>query len=140
MTSAATAPAKQVAIVTKDELAEIVEYQAKLAKAKKVVSDTEKEVKFRLLRLAETALGIKTEAELKELAPEQVQRIFAKRLTKGDWKLERGAPVFMFSKTNEGRYPSWAQLYAQELGETSVAKIKAETPVTYSYCVEVTAQ
>jgi hypothetical protein len=131
---------KQTVIVTKDELAEIAEWESALAKAKKKVSDAEKEVRFRRIQLAEKVLGVNSEDELKELAPSQVLSRYHKRLDAGDWKLERGAPSFAFSKTNEGRYPSWGKLFIDEMGETAAAKIKAETPLTYSYCVEVAAE
>ena len=132
-----TAAAKQTAVVTTLELTEIAEWERKYAKAKKAVSDAEKEVKFRRLALAEKVLGVKAEEDMKELTPGQVQSKFSKRLEAGDWRPERGAPEFTFLKTNEGRYPSWAQLFAAEMGETAAARIKAETPVVYSYAVEV---
>jgi len=133
-----TAAAKQTALVTKDELLELAEWERKSADAKKKASAAEKELKFRRLALAEKVLGVKSEDDLKALTPAQVEGRLSKRLDAGDWKPERGAPAFAFSKTNEGRYPSWSQLYIEELGETAAARVRAETPVTYSYCVEVT--
>ncbi len=135
MTATAAKPAP--ALVTKDELLEIAEWKRKLAKATKAASDAEKEVKYRTLALAEKVLGVKTEEELKSLTPAQVGKLHSERALEGLFKSERGAPGFVFSKTNEGRYPSWAKLFAQELGETAAARIKAETPLTYSYAVEV---
>jgi hypothetical protein len=135
-----TAAAKQTVLVTKDELFELSKLESDYAKAKKKVSDTEKELKFQRIRLAEKVLGVKSEDELKELSPEQVQKRTVKRLEAGDWKLERGAPIFAFKKTNEGRYPSWSQLYIEELGEPAAAQVRTETPVSYSYCVEVSRQ
>jgi hypothetical protein len=135
-----TAAAKQTLLVTADELTEIADWERKYAKAKKAASDAEKEVKFRRLALAEKVLGIKTEDELKALTPDQVQKRFSKRLESGDWRPERGAPEFSFTKSSEGRYPAWAQLFASELGETAAARIKTETPVVYSYAVEVSTQ
>jgi nucleotidyltransferase/DNA polymerase involved in DNA repair len=133
-----TAAAKlDTLIVTKDELTEIAEWERKFADAKKKASAAEKEVKFRLLALAEKVLGVKTEADLKALTPDQVQKKFSKRLGSGDWRLAANAPGFSFSKTNEGRYPAWSQLFVEEMGETAAARIKAETPLSYSYCVEV---
>lgn len=125
------------AIVTKDELLELADWERKCADAKKKASAAEKELEFRRLSLAERVLGVKSKDELKALSPEKVQKLFAQRLTAGDWRRERGAPVFAFVKTNEGRYPAWSQLYIDELGETAAAQIKAETPLAYSYCVEV---
>ena len=133
-----TAAAKETAIVTKDELTEIAEWEKKFAKAKKDQASAEKEVKFRRMKLAEKVLGVKTEDELKELTPEQVTKRLNKRLEAGDWKAERGAPEFSFINTSHGRYPSWAQLYAGKLGETAVKEISANTPETYSYAVSVT--
>lgn len=136
MTTAAT---KQTALVTKDELFELAEWERKCADAKKKSSAAEKELKFRRMALAEKVLGVKSEDELKALPPEKVQKLYAQRLTSGDWKPERGAPVFVFSKTHEGRYPAWQKLYIQEMGETAAARISAETDPTYSYRVEVAA-
>jgi hypothetical protein len=134
MTSAAT---KTTLLVTKDELSELADWERKHAEAKKKVSTAEKELEFRRQALAEKVLGVKSKDELKKLSPKEVDRLGAKRLEAGDWKPERGAPAFTFSKTNEGRYPSWSQLYIDELGETAAARVRAETPVSYSYCVEV---
>jgi hypothetical protein len=136
MTSAAT---KTTLLVTKDELTELANWERKCAEAKKKVSTAEKELEFRRQALAEKVLGVKSKDELKKLSPKEVDRLGAKRLEAGDWKPERGAPAFTFSKTNEGRYPSWSQLYIDELGETAAARVRAETPTTYSYCVEVSA-
>ncbi len=135
MTSTATKTAP--AIVTKDELLELAEWERKYADAKKKVSAAEKELAFRRVALAEKVLGIKSADELKRLAPDKVQKLYAQRLTAGDWKPERGAPVFAFAKTNEGRYPAWSQLFVEEMGETAAARIRTETPLTYSYAVEV---
>jgi hypothetical protein len=123
--------------VSKDELLELAEWERKYADAKKKASIAEKELKFRRIQLAEKVLGVKSEDELKQLAPDKLLKLFTRRFGAGDWRPEKGAPDFSFSKTNEGRYPSWAQLYVEEMGETQANRIKAETPITYSYCVEV---
>lgn len=124
-------------VVTKDELTEIAEWERKFADAKKKQAAAEKEVKFRRMQLAEKVLGVKTEDELKALTPEQVRKRTINRLEAGDWKPERGAPIFAFKKTHQGSYPSWLNLYVGEHGQTAADKISAETPVTYSYAVEV---
>jgi len=132
-----TAAVKQTALVTKDELLELAEWERKCADAKKRVSAAEKELNFRRQSLAEKVLGLKSADELKKLSPVKVAKLQAERLAAGDWKPERGAPDFMFSKTSQGQYPSWKQIYIAELGETAAAGIAADTPITYSYCVEV---
>lgn len=128
---------KQTLIVTKDELTELAEWERKFSKAKKKASEAEKELNFRRQSLAEKVLGLKSSDELKKMAPEKVQKLLAQRFEDGDWKSERDAPDFSFSKTSQGCYPSWSQLYIEELGETAAAAIRANTPITYSYCVEV---
>lgn len=132
-----TAAAKQTALVSTVELTELADWERKHADAEKKASNAKKELKFRRLALAEKVLGVKSEDELKKLSPKEVEKLHTKRLEAGDWKPERGAPVFSFSKTNEGRYPSWSQLYVEELGETAAAEIRKNTPLTYSYSVEV---
>lgn len=132
-----TAAAKQTVIVTKDELMELADWERKYADAKKKATAAEKELKFRRQSLAEKVLGVNSADELKELTPEKVQKLFAQRLQAGDWKAERGAPGFVFANTHQGCYPSWSQLYIDEMGETAAARISAETPLTYSYRVEV---
>lgn len=134
-----TAAAKQTALVTKDELIALAELERKHADAKKKASAMEADLKFRRQSLAEKVLGINSADELKQLAPEKVLKLQARRLEAGDWKAERGAPEFLFSKTSQGRYPSWKDFYVKEFGETAAAQIQAETPITFSYCVEVTA-
>jgi hypothetical protein len=131
------AAAKQTALVTKDELLELAKREQEYAKAKKKQSAAEKEVKFRRLALAEKVLGVKTEDELKALTPEQVHKRTIHRLEAGDWKPDRGAPIFAFKKTHQGAYPSWLNLYIAEKGQTAADRISAETPLSYSYCVEV---
>jgi hypothetical protein len=125
------------ALVTKDELLELAAWENKYADAKKKVAVAEKELKFRRQALAEKVLGVKSTDELKELTPEQISKRQLKRLELGDWKPERGAPEFTFAETSHGRYPAWQKLYVGELGETAAAGVQARTPVTYSYCVEV---
>ena len=128
---------KQTAIVTKDELMELADWERKYAEAKKRATAAEKELNFRRQSLAEKVLGVKSSDELKQLSPKQVENRYAARLEAGDWKPERGAPGFTFLKTNQGSYPSWSQLYIKEFGETAAAEIRARTPITYSYTVEV---
>ena len=131
------AAAQTVAIVTKNELLELAEWERKYADAKKKAAAAEKELNFRRQALAEKVLGIKSGHELKELSPEKLLKLYARRLEAGDWKPERGAPSFAFVKTSQGQYPSWSQLFAEELGETAAQKVRSETPLTFSYCVEV---
>ena len=129
--------AKATVVVTKAELLELAEWEREYAKASKKIADAKKELEFRRLVLAEKVLGIKSADELKALTPEQITKKAAKRLENGEWEPGHGAPEFSFVKTNQGRYPAWSQLYAADLGFSAVARIKAETPVTYSYAVEV---
>jgi len=131
------APAREVAIVTKDELSEIFKLEAEYVKAKAKVSSLEKDLKFHRISLAEKVLGVKSEDDLKKLSPGQVEKLLAKRLDAGDWKPERGAPEFSFVKTSQGCYPAWAKLFVDELGETAAARIRSETPETFSYAVAV---
>jgi hypothetical protein len=137
MNAAATKLAKEVAVVTKSELLELAEWERKYADAKKKASAAEKELAFRRQALAEKTLGIATADELKQLSPEKLEKLLAKRFDAGDWKAERNAPVFAFVQTSSGRYPAWAKLFASKLGETAANRIKAETDLQYSYCVEV---
>jgi hypothetical protein len=137
MPSAAT---KQTLVVSVDELTELAEWERKYADAKKKASEAEKELNFRRQALAEKVLGVNSSEDLKKLPPEKVQKLYAQRLAAGDWKPERGAPVFAFAKTNQGCYPSWSQLFVEEMGETAAARVRSETPLTYSYRVEVATQ
>jgi len=131
------ATATQTAIVTKDELLELADWERKYADAKKKASAAEKELAFRRQQLAEKVLGVKSSDELKALSPEKLLRLHGRRLADGDWKPERGAPSFAFVKTSQGQYPAWSKLYIDELGETAAAEIRTKTPITFSYCVEV---
>ena len=134
---AAAQRAKETLIVTKDELSALAEWERKYADAKKKASLAEKELGYLRIALAEKVLGVKTADELKRLSPDQVEKKFRRRQADGDWKPERGAPEFSFVKTNQGCYPAWAQLFAEELGESAAQQIRSNTPVTYSYSVEV---
>lgn len=134
---AAAQSAKEIQIVTKDELSAIAEWERKYADAKKKASAAEKELGYLRIALAEKVLGVKTVDELKRLSPDQVEKKFRRRLADGDWKAERGAPEFSFVKTNQGCYPAWSQLFAEELGESAAQQIRSNTPITYSYAVEV---
>lgn len=137
MSTAATKTAKEVLVVTADELTAIAELEKKFAEAKAKATKAENQLKSLRIALAEKVLGVKTADELKHLNPDQVEKRFQKRLTDGDWKLERGAPEFSFVKTSEGRYPAWAQLYAMKLGESAAESVRVSTATTYSYAVEV---
>lgn len=129
--------AKDTLVVTKHELETLADLEQRYTRDKRDLAALEKEVQLARLTLAEKVLGVTSAEELKELSPEQVQKRYAKRLTNEDWRLASNAPAFVFRKTNEGRYPAWARLFIAELGETAAARIKADTPVSYSYCVEV---
>ena len=133
----ASAAKLETAVVTKIELTELADWERKYADAKKKQAAAEKEVKFRRLALAEKVLGIKTEDELKGLSPEQLLKLFQKRWEREEWKAERGAPEFKFKNTSHGSYPAWRKLFTAELGMPAAARISAETPITYSYAVEV---
>jgi hypothetical protein len=137
MTSTATKEAREVAVVTKAELVELREFEEDLAKFKKKASEAEKQVKFRRQAIVEKVLGLQSEAELKVLPLEKVQKLFARRQANGDWELGKGAPVFAFEQTHKGCYPAWKQLFIAELGETAANQIEAETDPTYSYRIEV---
>ena len=89
MTSAAIKTALASALVTKDELLELAEWERKHADAKKKTSLAEKELNFRRQALVEKVLGLSSSGELKELSPEQVQKLYSKRLTAGDWNGKR---------------------------------------------------
>lgn len=134
------AATKQTAVVTKDELVELADWERKFADAKKKASAAEKEVKFRRLSLAERVLGVNSEDELKELSPKTVEKRLAARFESGDWKPEKDAPSFSFVKSHQGSYPAWKDFYIKAFGATAAAKITAEAPITYSYAVEVASQ
>lgn len=139
MSAAGTQPAKETLLVTKAELLELADWERKHADAKKKASAAEKELSYRRIALAEKVLGVKTADELKRLTPDQVERKMRKRHADGEWDLGKGAPEFAFVKTNQGSYPAWAQLFAEELGEAAAQQIRSNTPIVYSYAVEVSA-
>jgi hypothetical protein len=124
-------------IVTKDELTELAQAETIYAFLAKKVADAERDVKIRRQQLAEKVLGIKSADELKELAPDKLLKLFEKRWERGDWKAERGAPEFSFVESSHARYPSWMNLYIAELGETAAARVRSETPISWSYKVAV---
>jgi hypothetical protein len=133
------AATKQTALVTKDELTELADWERKHSDATKRVTAAEKELKFRRQQLAEKVLGVKSSEDLKKLSPKQVEKRAADRLEAGDWKPERGAPEFQFVKTSQGSYPAWKQEFIKAQGETAANEIAANAPVVYSYSVEVSA-
>ena len=135
-----TSAAKPTALVTKDELAQLAYLERKYVEAKRKVSELELDLKPLRQQLAEKVLGIKSSEELKALSPKEIEKLYAKRLTAGDWKPERGSPAFVFRKTSEGRYPAWKQLFVGLQGEAAAAEIQSNTPPIYSYTVEVAAQ
>jgi hypothetical protein len=128
---------KVCVVVTKAELLELAEWETKYAERNKKVAEAKKEVEFRRQALAEKVLGVKSSEELKQIDPAKLAKLQAKRLVEGDWKVERGAPLFVFAKTSSGQYPAWKQIYTNEHGETAANKIAAEAPLVYSYKVEV---
>jgi hypothetical protein len=135
----ATAAKLAPVLVTKDELTEIADAEAKHAKLSTQAAEAEREVKRLRQQLAEKVLGVKTAEDLKSLTPEQMQKLFTRRWEKGEWKAERGAPEFSFVESSHGRYPSWHQLYIEELGESAAAQVSADTSISWSYKVAVAA-
>ena len=127
----------KVEIVTAAELTELADWEKKYAERKRLASQAEKEVASRRIALAEKVLGVKSSDELKAMPPRKVDKLYADRREAGEWKAERNAPSFCFTKTHEGRYPSWLDLFTQEMGETAAARVKADTPMSYSYSVQV---
>jgi hypothetical protein len=134
--SAAAKPQLKPALVTKAEILELARLEARHETAKKMASGAEKEVGAARLSLVEKVLGV-TGDELKKLDPAKVEKLFAQRMARGLWIEEKGCPLFRFVKTNEGRYPAWAALYVEEMGESAAARVKVETEPTYSYKVDV---
>jgi hypothetical protein len=133
-----TAAEKEIAIVTADELLELAEWEKKFAIAKQRASEAEGELKVRRQALAEKVLGIKSLDELKLMAPERVIQVMTRRFENGHWKPTRNAPEFKFKNTQHGRYPAWSQLFTEQMGETAAARIRMDTPITWSYSVDVT--
>lgn len=136
----ATAAKLEVAtsVITKAELLELADAEADYSKYTKKLADAKREVETRRQELAEKVLGIKSSDELKALDPNQVLKLFEKRWEKELWKLGPGAPEFSFVESSHGRYPAWAQLFVDEMGQTAAARIKLETPESHSYRVAVT--
>lgn len=132
--------AKPTALVSTHELEQLAYLERKYVEAKRKVSELEFDLKPLRQALAEKVLGVKSSDELKQLSPKEVEKLFAKRLTNGDWKPERSAPAFVFRKTSEGRYPAWKQIFIELKGEAAAAEIHSNTPPIYSYAVEVAAQ
>jgi len=130
------AATKQTHVVTKDELLELADWERKYADRTKKVSEAEKELKFRRAALAEKVLGVTSE-ELKRLSPQQLENRLTRRLEAGDWKPGKGAPEFSFVKNSQGSYPAWKQEFIKTQGETAAAEIIKNTPLVYSYAVEV---
>jgi hypothetical protein len=130
--------ATKTSVVTKAELLELAEWEQEYALATKKVADAKKELDFRRVQVAEKVLGIKSSEELKTLSPDQVERRIAKRLEAGDWRPQANAPEFAFVETSHGSYPAWSKLFIEKLGESAANKIRTETPVNYSYSVQVT--
>jgi len=124
-------------IIRKAELLELASLEQAYSDACKEQADLERRTKAARLALATKVLGVETEEQLKRLDPPTLEELMAVREGKGWWKLERGAPPFLFQKTNEGRYPSWKTEFIAEEGEAKAQMVMAETPRTYSYRIDV---
>lgn len=133
----ATKPDSAIAIVTKHELLDLAEAEKNFAKRTKDLAAAKREVEQQRQALAEKVLGITSSDELKQLSPDKIEKKIVRRAEAGEWQLGPGAPEFSFIKTHEGRYPSWVKLYAEQFGESAADKIRDETPLTYSYRVDV---
>jgi hypothetical protein len=88
------------------------------------------------LGLAEKVLG-EAAKDLRLMDPEHLENLMAERARLGLWKCSRNTPPFLFLKTSSGRYPAWRQIYVEMNGEAAAEKITAETPIFYSYRVDV---
>jgi len=129
--------ALETQIVTEVELVELAELETQLAEAKKLQSLCERKTKAARLSLASKVLGIKTAEEFSSLNPEKVEALMAERAVLKFWKSERKAPPFVFLKVWEGRNPSWRNEYIKLKSEAEAEKLTANTPMAYSYRVDV---
>jgi len=131
-----TLAASATEVVSRDELIELADLETRYAAATKAVSEVERALKAARLSLAEKVLGEAAE-DLRLMDPEHLENLMAERARRGLWKCSRNTPPFLFLKTSSGRYPAWRQIYVEMNGEAAAEKITAETPIFYSYRVDV---
>jgi hypothetical protein len=123
-------------VVSRDELLELADLETRYAAATKAVSEVERALKAARLGLAEKVLG-EAAKDLRLMDPEHLEKLTAERARRGFWKCSRNTPPFLFLKTSSGRHPAWRQIYVEMNGEAAAEKITAETPIFYSYRVDV---
>lgn len=129
--------ALETQIVTEAELLELAELEKHYAEAKKLQSACERKTKAARLSLACKVLGIKTADEFSALDPGKVEALMAERAGLKFWKAERKSPPFVFLKIWEGRNPSWRDEFIKLKSEAEAERLTAETPMAYSYRVDV---
>ena len=138
MPKAATAAAQvPCQIVTDVELRQLADLEKGYANAKKLQAAFERRTKAARLALAQKVLGVKTAEEFAALDPEKVDQLMAEREGMKLWKAEKKSPPFVFLKTWNGRQPSWRDEFIKVKSEVEADKITAETPMAYSYRVDV---
>lgn len=129
--------AEEKIVITRTELLCLREAEKKYREAVAAQTAAENIVKPLRLEFATKVLGITTSDELRAMSPEEVERLLQKRAKQCEFETVRGAPQFRFVKTSSGRYPAWKSLFISRLGEAVADSITAETPMLYSYIVQV---
>lgn len=135
--SAAAKPKLEPAVITRVELRELAEWELKLAGAKRLVAEAEKQLYPRRLAIAKKVLGTDLEADYRAMDPQELERLMLRRFDRGLWQYGYGAKTFRFVQTWAGRTPAWKELYIAEAGELAAANAEANTPKRYAYRIEV---
>lgn len=124
--------ATEVKVITKDEIDELILAQEAKAAAKKLADKADEDFKKQILSLFQKVFGVKTEAEMKRMSPEDIEMLFS--IAKESLLIENGA-AFNLKKTHESRNPQWKQEFIKTSGEAAAQEIINGTKATYSYQV-----
>jgi hypothetical protein len=113
---------------------------AKEATAAGRVKDTaDKNKKAAYMLVFEALLGVKSEDEVRDLSPEEFNRLARRRIRSGLVQFEPGMISAdelldkVIQKSKSERRPSWKDCFVKVLGESAATKVQEATPETFSY-------
>lgn len=119
--------------ISDGEITTYKKVEEQYAKAAKLAKRRKKAMEARLARIVHVTLGIKDMKAFKLLSPKQVEHLFDKRYSEGEFTMETS---IAFRKKSHRSRPSYQDVLRQLVGEAGIIKIQEEAPVGYSYTVD----
>jgi hypothetical protein len=107
------------------------------SQARKALEEMDAARTIAMMKVFEALLGVKSEDEVKAMAPDELRRLADRRVNSGIVTLE-GISVELLLKqvivlSQTRRNVSWKDSFLEELGEAKAREVLSDCPETYSY-------